>query len=153
MNKTAVIGLSVLSVILVLGTTAPVFAATPNSRPYGKLGKGLWVTATDGFGNVFAFQRRHGVGQITSSPYLQNIPWSITYTQPHRSNNFAIDAIDPVSGNGDCSFQYSGSFTSATTASGTWENTTCSGSGTFTMTAGTGGVVITTTGGKPGVAS
>jgi hypothetical protein len=161
MKKSSVLLLSLMAMFAI--TPAIVMAApgspasvAPN-RVYAHLGRGVWTSGTDGFGNVWTFGARHR-GQITSSPYLLNIPWSTKYSQTKHTNNFVITAKDPDSTNGQCSFQYTGSFTSSTSASGTWVNlptgsTTCGQSGTFTMSASGVAVAITTTGGRPGVAS
>jgi len=168
-HKPSLIALSCLAGLLLFSTFSVAFAAaTPSANSispdsaFAKLGKGSWTSATDNFGNVYTFTHTPHThpyaytGQVVSSPYLPDLPWSLSGTQ--RGNNFKYTATDSNPSNGFCSYQFKGTFSSATTASGTWVNlptgtTGCGQTGTFSLTPGGAGPVITLTGGRPGVAS
>src|SRR5215831_8966600 len=108
MKTTPAIAIATLSALLLLSSVVPVLAVTPDAA-LAKLGKFPWHSASDNFGNTYSFQKtgsapRHGVGQITSSPYLADIPWSLTWSQ--KGNNWHLVATDPVPSNGFCSYEF-----------------------------------------------
>jgi len=149
-KKISVIGITALALLMAVGTVTPVFAATAD-HALARLGKGAWTSATDNFGFVYTFTHTKGSKPYAFTGYLivagstPDLPWPLAGKQA-RANGFTFTVTNPNPSNGYCTFTFTGMFTSATSASGTWTNV-CGVSGSFTMSPGGGGIAVT--GGAP----
>jgi len=139
--KALTLGVAALSVLLVASMAVPAFASSASIRPDGTLGKGVWKTPTDNFGNYYKLKNKDGVvtGDIYASNTLPIPPdWAVTGTT--NGPSFSFTATNPNPSNGACSFSATGKI-KGPEATGTYMDiptgsNTCTASGTFFMDEG-----------------
>jgi hypothetical protein len=109
------------------GSSCP--SATAASSTLDSVKLPATVCVVDSFGNIYSLtvsgtRSSYSIrGQLVSSPYLYNTPWSV-YGKGSGAS-FSWLSVDPVSSNGDCNWHISATITPPT-ASGTWANLGCS---------------------------
>lgn len=114
----------------------PVSTASAFFSEIGSVKLPVTVCVIDSFGNIYSIivsGKRSSYslrGQLVSSPYLLDAPWSVAGKGSGAS--FSWMSVDPVQSNGDCNWRISMTITPPT-ASGTWANLGC-GHETGTLT-------------------
>jgi hypothetical protein len=142
MNKTSLLAVSLVALLLVVWSIPPAFASAPVSNSKGCcLLKGIWTDNYSyhwdlhAFGNLTSYTINGTVDSKLGSGGAGNVSLKYTVTGSGSGTSFTITASRTHAKTGCTSFTYVGSFTNRSSTAGGWTNT-CEGSGTFTMTRG-----------------